>query len=279
MKKQILIFVSILSLNGCSTKEVIIPKENLKQSMSAPVYAEILDFNEFLLPIFKETDRQSKPGKIYYAILKDMETQKILRSIAILVDDKSMNLKPEEYINYPIYYANSMSKRFRFWHHYNSEYDIRRAADNSPIYMPVYASANVVTLAAFGIAYVASTGTAFIVGLGKGTYEFTEDILEGVIISKEEIVLAYNDYIYDEIGRLKSITTFLPYRSISKSVIPLYDREGKKQIGQMYPSSKPILLSQMDFNYTKSNPNPKSVIMYEFLPQKNKKIISLPIRD
>ncbi|WP_233440910.1 hypothetical protein [Leptospira biflexa] len=247
--------------------------------MSFPVYAETLDSNEFLLPIIKETSRPSKEGQIYYAILKENEKGKILRSIAILVEDKSMNLKPEEYLHYPIYYANHISRRFRFWHHYDSSYDIRRAADNSPVYMPVYASASVVTLAAFGIAYVASTGTAFIVGLGKGTYEFTEDILEGVIISNEEIVLAYSDYVYDENERLKTIFTYLPYRSISKSVIPLYDREGKKQIGKMFPSSKPILLSQMDFSYTKSNRNPKSVTFIEFLPKTNKKVISLPIRD
>ncbi|TGM47556.1 hypothetical protein EHQ92_06490 [Leptospira biflexa] len=279
MKIQIFVFLSILSLNGCSTKEVAIPKENLNNALSLPVYAETLDSNEFLLPIIKETSRPSKEGQIYYAILKENEKGKILRSIAILVEDKSMNLKPEEYLHYPIYYANHISRRFRFWHHYNTTYDIRRAADNSPVYMPVYASASVVTLAAFGIAYVASTGTAFIVGLGKGTYEFTEDILEGVIISNEEIVLAYSDYVYDENERLKTIFTYLPYRSISKSVIPLYDREGKKQIGKMFPSSKPILLSQMDFSYTKSNRNPKAVTFIEFLPKTNQKVISLPIRE
>lgn len=278
LKSQILLALTSLSLHFCSTKESSFPKQHLSESPGEPIYSETLDSNEYLQPIVKESTRPTKEGSIYYVILRDKVGKKILRSIAILVEDKSMNLKPEEYFHYPIYYTVSTSKHFRFWHHYNMAYDIRRAADNSPVYMPVYASASVVSLAAFGIAYVASTGTAFIVGLGKGTYEFTEDILEGVIISNEEIVLAYNDYLYDEKNRLKTIATYLPYRSISKTVIPLYDREGKKQIGQMYPSSKPILLSQMDFTYVSSSSNPKSVSFTEYLPKTNKKIISLPMK-
>ncbi|XDD47049.1 hypothetical protein AB3N60_02885 [Leptospira sp. WS39.C2] len=279
MKNPFILMIFCLSVNVCSTNVTTIPKDNLSQTIAAPIYSEFYNTNEYMFPILKESKRPKEAGKIYYAILKDKETGQILRTISILIDDKTMNLKPEEYFHYPIYYANRVSRSFGYWHHYNSTYDIRRAADNSPVYMPVYASASVVTLAAFGIAYVASTGTAFIIGLGKGTYEFTEDILEGVVISNQEIVLAYDDYVYDEKNRLKSILTYLPYRSISKSVIPLYDRDGKKQIGQMYPSTKPILLSQMDFNYNKSNPNPKSATLVEFLPQKTKKIISLPIRN
>ncbi|TGK99854.1 hypothetical protein EHQ34_10410 [Leptospira levettii] len=279
MKNWILIPVLFFSLNGCFTKEVTIPKENLAQSLDVPVYTDLLELDEYLIPVFTEIKRPVKDGKQYHAILKGKETGKILRTIAILIDDRSINLKPEEYIHYPIYYASSVSRNFRFWPYYRSTYDIRRASDNSPVYMPVYASAGVASLAAFGIAYVASTGTAFIVGLGKGTYEFTEDILEGVVISNQEIVLAYNDYLYDENNRLKSILTYLPYRSISKSVIPLYDREGKKQIGQMYPTSKPILISQLDYNYKQMSLNPSSVTMIEYLPKKLKKTISLPVRN
>ncbi|XDD43285.1 hypothetical protein AB3N58_02705 [Leptospira sp. WS60.C2] len=278
LKFQSLVAIVLFSFLNCSTKKSYVPKENLNQTLEEPVYSEVLDSDEYLLPVLRETNRPSEKGKIYYVILKDKNDHKVLRSIVILIEDKSMNLKPEEYFHYPVFYANSVSKRFRFWHHYNSSYDIRRAADNSPVYMPVYASASIVTLAAFGIAYVASTGTAFIVGLGKGTYEFTEDILEGVVVSNEEIVLAYHDYLYDEKDRLKTILTYLPYRSISKSVIPVYDREGKKQISQMYPSSKPILLSQMDYTYGSSAKNPKLVSIVEHLPQKTKKIISLPIK-
>lgn len=279
MKNWTLIPVFLFSLNGCFTKEVTIPKENLRLPIDVPVYSESQEIDEYFIPVFAEIKRPEKDGKQYHAILKEKETGKILRTIAILIDDRSINLKPEEYIHYPIYYASSVSRNFRFWPYYRSSYDIRRASDNSPVYMPVYASAGIASLAAFGIAYVASTGTAFIFGLGKGTYEFTEDILEGVVVSNEEIVLAYNDYLYDENNRLKSILTYLPYRSISKSVIPLYDREGKKQIGQMYPSSKPILISQLDYTYNKLNVNPSFVTMIEYLPKKLKKTISLPVRN
>ncbi|MCW7461585.1 hypothetical protein [Leptospira limi] len=279
MKNWTLIPIILFSLNGCFTKEVTIPKENLRQSLDIPVYSDSQEIDEYFIPVFTEIKRPQNDGNVYQAILKEKETGKIVRTIAILVDDKTLNLKPEEYIHYPIYYASSVSRKFRFWPYYKSTYDIRRASDNSPVYMPVYASAGIASLAAFGIAYVASTGTAFIVGLGKGTYEFTEDILEGVVVSNQEIVLAYNDYLYDNKNRLTSIMTYLPYRSISKSVIPLYDREGKKQIGQMYPSSKPILISQLDYKYNKINANPSSVTMIEYLPKKMKKTISLPVRN
>ncbi|EOQ89672.1 hypothetical protein LEP1GSC202_1716 [Leptospira yanagawae serovar Saopaulo str. Sao Paulo = ATCC 700523] len=277
--KFFLVSFILIFVNFCFTKEVIIPKDNLYLVVAPPVYADAFETNSYLFPVFSEIkNRPDTKGKVYYTILKDKEQKRILRSIAILVDDHSLKLKPEEYLHYPVYYANSTSKSFRVWHHYNMTYDIRRAADNSPVYVPVYTSASVASFAAFGVFYVASTGTAFLLGLGKGTYEFTEDIMEGISINQEEVVLAYNDYTYDEQGRMTKITTYLPYRSISKSVIPLYDREGKKQIGQVYPTSKPILVSQMDFQYIKGNQNPKSVNFIEYLPKKNQKLVRLPIK-
>ncbi|MCW7469753.1 hypothetical protein [Leptospira kanakyensis] len=136
--------------------------------------------------------------------------------------------------------------------------------------------------ASLGIVYIAYTGTAIILGMGKGTYEFTEDVLEGIIVSKEEIVLGFNDYQYDKEGRLLKVSTYLPYRSISKSVIPFYDRDGKKQIGQMYPSSKPILLSEINYKYVNSKSDlktPKSAEIIEHIPKKTKKLIKLPMKE
>ncbi|WP_244279606.1 hypothetical protein [Leptospira brenneri] len=219
---------------------------------------------------------------MYYGLLRDKKSNRIVRSIAILVDSKDLNLSPEEYLHYPVYYAVNVSKHFSFGYRFRTEYDIRRAGDSSPVYMPVYATSAVVAFAAFGIVYVASTGTAFVVGLGKGTYEFTEDIMDGIIVSNEEIVLGYNDYQYDKEGRLTKVSSYLPYRSISKSVIPFYDRDGKKQIGQMYPSSKPILLSEINYQYTSGNKNikiPKSAEIIEHIPKKTRRVVVLPMKE
>ncbi|EMJ89550.1 hypothetical protein [Leptospira meyeri] len=276
-------FVLLLSYFSCSTQTVYIPKENLNLSLKPAEFVEKLEFSNSLLPIVSEpVERPNTHGKIYYGILRDKENNRIVRSIAILVDSKDMNLQPEEYLYYPVYYAINVSKNLSIRQTLRSEYDIRRANENSPVYMPVYATSSVVALAAYGIVFVAFTGTAFILGMGKGTYEFTEDVMEGLIVSKEEIVLGFNDYQYDQEGRLVNVSTYLPYRSISKSVIPLYDREGKKQIGQMYPSSKPILLSEINYKYFQMKPSsriPKAAEIIEHIPKKTKKLIDLPIKD
>ncbi|MCW7488990.1 hypothetical protein CH372_18290 [Leptospira meyeri] len=276
-------FVLLLSYFSCSTQTVYIPKENLNLSLKPAEFVEKLEFSNSLLPLVSEpVERPNTHGKIYYGILRDKENNRIVRSIAILVDSKDMNLQPEEYLYYPVYYAINVSKNLSIRQTLRSEYDIRRANENSPVYMPVYATSSVVALAAYGIVFVAFTGTAFILGMGKGTYEFTEDVMEGLIVSKEEIVLGFNDYQYDQEGRLVNVSTYLPYRSISKSVIPLYDREGKKQIGQMYPSSKPILLSEINYKYSQTKSfsrMPKAAEIIEYIPKKTKKLIDLPIKD
>ncbi|PKA23351.1 hypothetical protein CH381_26105 [Leptospira sp. mixed culture ATI2-C-A1] len=276
-------FVLLLSYFSCSTQTVYIPKENLNLSLKPAEFVEKLEFSNSLLPIVSEpVERPNTHGKIYYGILRDKENNRIVRSIAILLDSKDMNLQPEEYLYYPVYYAINVSKNLSIRQTLRSEYDIRRANENSPVYMPVYATSSVVALAAYGIVFVAFTGTAFILGMGKGTYEFTEDVMEGLIVSKEEIVLGFNDYQYDQEGRLVNVSTYLPYRSISKSVIPLYDREGKKQVGQMYPSSKPILLSEINYKYSQTKSfsrMPKAAEIIEYIPKKTKKLIDLPIKD
>ncbi|MCW7458903.1 hypothetical protein ND856_05870 [Leptospira bandrabouensis] len=276
-------FVLLLSFFSCSTQTVYIPKENLNAALMPAEFVEKLEFSEFLLPVVSESIvRSDDRGIIYYGILKDKENNRMIRSITILVDSKEMDLQPEEYLYYPVYYAINVTKNFSISQTLRSEYDIRRANEKSPVYMPVYATSSVVALAALGIVYIAFTGTAFIVGMGRGTYEFTEDVMEGIVVSKEEIVLGFNDYRYDKEGRLINISTYLPYRSISKSVIPLYDREGKKQIGQMYPSSKPILLSEINYKYSTikaTSKNPKAAEIIEYFPKKTKKLIDLPIKD
>ncbi|MCG6139328.1 hypothetical protein [Leptospira mtsangambouensis] len=276
-------FVLLLSYFSCSTQTVYIPKENLNATLMPAEFVEKLEFSESLLPIVSDSiERPNSHGKIYYGILRDKDNNRIVRSIAILVDSKDMDLQPEEYFYYPVYYAINVSKHLSIRQTMRSEYDIRRANEKSPVYMPVYATSSVVALAALGIVFVAFTGTAFIFGMGKGTYEFTEDVMEGIIVSKEEIVLGFNDYQYDIEGRLVKVSTYLPYRSISKSVIPLYDREGKKQIGQMYPSSKPILLSEIIYKYSQIKPTskiPKVAEIIEHVPKKTKKLINLPIKD
>ncbi|TGN04688.1 hypothetical protein [Leptospira bandrabouensis] len=276
-------FVLLLSFFSCSTQTVYIPKENLNAALMPAEFVEKLEFSEFLLPVVSESIvRSDDRGIIYYGILKDKENNRMIRSITILVDSKEMDLQPEEYLYYPVYYAINVTKNFSISQTLRSEYDIRRANEKSPVYMPVYATSSVVALAALGIVYIAFTGTAFIVGMGRGTYEFTEDVMEGIVVSKEEIVLGFNDYRYDQEGRLINVSTYLPYRSISKSVIPLYDREGKKQIGQMYPSSKPILLSEINYKYSTNkvtSKNPKVAETIEYFPKKTKKLIDLPIKD
>ncbi|MCG6151545.1 hypothetical protein [Leptospira bandrabouensis] len=276
-------FVLLLSFFSCSTQTVYIPKENLNAALMPAEFVEKLEFSEFLLPVVSESIvRSDDRGIIYYGILKDKENNRMIRSITILVDSKEMDLQPEEYLYYPVYYAINVTKNFSISQTLRSEYDIRRANEKSPVYMPVYATSSVVALAALGIVYIAFTGTAFIVGMGRGTYEFTEDVMEGIVVSKEEIVLGFNDYRYDQEGRLINVSTYLPYRSISKSVIPLYDREGKKQIGQIYPSSKPILLSEINYKYSTNkatSKNPKVAETIEYFPKKTKKLIDLPIKD
>lgn len=273
-------FVLFLSFISCSTQKVYIPKENLNATLKPAEFVEKLEFSDFLFPLVSESlERPNTNGKIYYGILRNKENNRIVRSIAILIDSKDMNLQPEEYFYYPVYYAINVSKHLSIKQTLRSEYDIRRANEKSPVYMPVYATSSVVALAALGIVFVAFTGTAFILGMGKGTYEFTEDVMEGIIVSNEEIVLGYNDYQYDNEGRLINVSTYLPYRSISKSVIPLYDREGKKQIGQMYPSSKPILLSEINFKYKSLSKTPKAAEIIEHIPKKTKKWIDLPIKE
>ncbi|PJZ85053.1 hypothetical protein [Leptospira harrisiae] len=262
-------FLLLLSFFSCSTQKVYIPKENLNATLMPAEFVEKLEFSDFLLPSVSDSlERPNTNGKIYYGILRNKENNRIVRSIAILVDSKDMDLKPEEYLYYPVYYAINVSKHLSIKQTMRSEYDIRRANERSPVYMPVYATSSVVALAALGIVFVAFTGTAFILGMGKGTYEFTEDVMEGIIISKEEIVLGYNDFQYDDEGRLMKVSTYLPYRSISKSVIPLYDREGKKQIGQMYPTTKPILLSEINYKYKSGSKNPKAAEILEHIPKK-----------
>lgn len=273
-------FLLLLSFFSCSTQKVYIPKENLNATLMPAEFVEKLEFSDFLLPSVSDSlERPNTNGKIYYGILRNKENNRIVRSIAILVDSKDMDLKPEEYLYYPVYYAINVSKHLSIKQTMRSEYDIRRANERSPVYMPVYATSSVVALAALGIVFVAFTGTAFILGMGKGTYEFTEDVMEGIIISKEEIVLGYNDFQYDDEGRLMKVSTYLPYRSISKSVIPLYDREGKKQIGQMYPTTKPILLSEINYKYKSGSKNPKAAEILEHIPKKTKKLIDLPIKE
>ncbi|TGL87505.1 hypothetical protein EHQ68_07750 [Leptospira congkakensis] len=278
-----LTFVLLLSFFSCSTQKVYIPKENLNDSLLPAEFVKKLEFSESLLPILSEPiKRPSSQGEIYYGILRDKENNRIVRSIAILVDSKDLNLRPTEYLYYPVYYAINVTNYLSIRQTLRTEYDIRRANYNSPVYMPVYATSAVVSFAALGIVYIASTGTAIILGMGKGTYEFTEDVLEGIIVSKEEIVLGFNDYQYDKEGRLIKVSTYLPYRSISKSVIPFYDRDGKKQIGQMYPSSKPILLSEINYKYVNSKSNSKilkSAEIIEHIPKKTKKLINLPMKE
>ncbi|MCW7493996.1 hypothetical protein ND861_15220 [Leptospira sp. 2 VSF19] len=275
--------VLLLSFFSCSTQTVYIPKENLNATLMPAEFVEKLEFSELLLPVVSESiERPDDHGIIYYGILRDKENKRIVRSITILVDSKDMDLQPEEYLYYPVYYAINVSKNLSISQTLRSEYDIRRANEKSPVYMPVYATSSVVALAALGIVYIAFTGTALIFGMGKGTYEFTEDVMEGIVVSKEEIVLGFNDYQYDKEGRLVNVSTYLPYRSISKSVIPLYDRTGKKQIGQMYPSSKPILLSEINYKYSNNKATskiPKAVEIIEYIPKRNKKWMRLPIKD
>ncbi|MBM9549065.1 hypothetical protein JWG40_18715 [Leptospira sp. 201903074] len=282
-KFRSLTFVFLISFVSCATQEVHIPKLNLNGKLAPAQFVKKLEFSEYILPnLSGSIERPNSRGELYYGILRDKETNRMVRSIAILVDTKDLGLEPEKYLQYPVYYAINMSENFGFRQPLSYEYDIRRANDLAPVYMPVYATGTVVALAAFGIVYVAFTGTAFIFGMGKGTYEFTEDIMEGIIISNEEIVLGYNDYQYDKEGKLIKISTYLPYRSISKSVIPFYDRYGKKQIGQMYPSSKPILVSEINYQYAYTKASsifPKSAEIIEHLPKKTKQLVLLPMNE
>ncbi|WP_411821707.1 hypothetical protein [Leptospira sp. 'Mane'] len=247
----------------------------MKSETRSPEFTDSLEWGRWFEPKFGDrVERPEGGGKRFYVLFREKQSNRVLRSVTIQLEDKEFKLRPNEYLNYPVSYTAYMAKNFLVVPDYRMIRDVR----NQPYpQQPYYYTANAGVLLIIGGVFVLGTAGGFIVGLAKGTYELTDDIWDGFTLSGREVVLDYSDYSYDENGKLVQVSSYLPYRAITKSVIPVYDREGKKEVATFYPSDNPSLLFEIQYKYANRSEVPNSAVYKEFIPKENKKIIQLPL--
>jgi len=266
--KYFYILISFIFLNSCSTEESTLPFRNLQVRITQPIFVDKIIWDANMVPTLGNLiQRTENEGDSFQVVFHNFETKKIARTISITVRNRDLDLEPQRYISYPFEYtieAAKMSGMFAL--------SILSGGSGNNKYAGLF-------LLGFSVGtFTLGTTGGFLLGLGRGTYELTDDLWDGFTVNKKEIVLGYNDYEYDMEGRIKSVSSYLPYRSITNEAIPVYDLEGKKQITTIYTKEEPVELFQLDYIYGKNGKNPTSIILKEFIPKLKTTKIRLPIR-
>lgn len=269
-------FNLLIFVFSCSSQKSHLPLKNLKSETKPPEFVDSLVFGKWFEPQFgNPIERPEGEGKRFYVLFKEKDSNRVLRSVTIQLDNKEFKLKPKEYFYYPISYAAYAAKRSLLVPDLSSM--VRNIRNRPWEQQPYYAADAGFVVIIMGGVFVLGTTGGFIAGLGKGSYELTDDIWKGFTLTGQEVVLEYTDYSYDEKGKLILVSSYLPYRAVTKSVIPIYDPKGKKEVATFYPSANPALLSEIQYKYGNRSDVPVFAVYKEFLPKENKKIIRLPL--
>jgi hypothetical protein len=283
LKNPIIVFTLILSfLFQCSSEQTKFPRKDLKANMKPPEIIDDITWSKYMQPVFGKTiERPTEEGSKFYVIFRDSNTNFVVRSVMVQLEERNTKLEPAEYLHYPVSYMKKAANNSIFLPSFNMYSDVYRNNYRPYVTNPGYGlTAGMLVVVIGGIFVVGTTG-GFLLGLGKGTYELTEDLWEGFTIDSREIVVGYNDYSYDESGTLVRVASYLPYRAVTKTILPVYNLEGTKEVGTLYPESEPILIYDLNYIFpkqSKGKPTASAVNYRQLVPTENQKRIPLPIK-
>ena len=251
------IFIILLFCTfSCKIIQSPLPEKQSSKRNSKLIMVDRINHDQYYRPVLGAlTTRSQKCGNSFCAVLIENNYPVISYNIIIKDINRIIDYKKPLIITY-----EWTSKGFETGIKVASQ--MGRSPSIDPRGFPGILTAQLVCISLGG-------PIGFVSGLGKGSYEFSRDIHRSYFIKGKEIILGYTKYFYDSQQRIVKSSTYVPYRTIGKNPLLIYNKDGRLTGTRFIPGNKPIEILTIEYQYNAEKLTPCKLLLHEYYP-KNK---------